>query len=235
MAIESGDRPGLVRQAGQRLAALDLSLSEPVDRFLPWRNMSHGLVGAMYSLRSAIPVLSDRERAFEQIASDTRAMIEAIRTSRDLAVHDAKLWYVGYFLNNAEVRITWILHQVLKAAYLCHDHFDKAKFPVPRLVGMIHGKTPCPTCETRPLNLDLESEHTVTAIVEKTTTFPLFMVHDWTNGLKHKQVPDVDKLPPTTRWDTDFEAFETLLNMFVDFANRSGVLDVVGPIDRPSS
>lgn len=222
MTVESGDRPGLVRQVGQRLAVVDQSLSEPLDQFRPWRNMLHGLIGAVYSLNRAIPVLSNRTRAFEQTASEARAMIEAIRSSRDLAVHNAKLWYAGHFLNNAEFRIASVLHQVLKAGYPC-EHFER--YNVPRLVARIVKHDLCAQCGAPPLTAGADSVHTVTSIHEKSPTCPLFMVHDWTNGLKHKRVPEVDTLAPITRWDTDFDAVSTLLSMFADFANQNGVLE----------
>ncbi|MDO8632207.1 MAG: hypothetical protein Q7R41_17120, partial [Phycisphaerales bacterium] len=203
MGDERGDRSALVRDVAGRLAKVDDLVLEPTNQFHPWRNMLHGLVGALYSLKLAIPVLSGATRLFEHTVREARAVIESIRSSQELAAQDAKLWYVGHFLNNAEFRIASILHQVLKAGYPCKD-FERVT--VPGLAKGIADSRLCPKCGIAPIAPGRASWKTVTAICNKDPTCSLFLVHSWTHGLKLERVPDVDKLEPTTRWDTDLSA-----------------------------
>jgi hypothetical protein len=226
-----------IHDLGQRLIAIESRFKVSDANYNPWHTMWHGMIGALYSLQKALPLLPAVNEARDSARTTNQArkvlgVIAAARTPREKAYNS---WFVGYHLNNADFRIGLSLHRVLKACYACTSHEDRRM--VPALVTDILGNKRCNSCRVMPIALPRGFTRTLAEFKKYHDAKPgnrrrflptrgvlLVDVHFRVNGLKHALIPEVDKRPQTQRWREAYECLAEIYGMFGYVAEARDVL-----------
>jgi hypothetical protein len=198
----------------------------------PWLTILMGMVGSCYSLHKATPLLNSY-RDFRLLIRESIGLLDHIESNeRKLSIEgNLQAWFVGYYLNTAEQRISAALHRLLKT----HHNKDK-KDAFPLIKDTLAN---CPHCGRLANQCYPQAESILGRFNSESNKLGSTLGHDYSdssqgaslrrvwhrvNALKHDPLPPPDTENAVERWEDACSGLSALLQIFKDLASHRGLL-----------
>lgn len=227
-------------QLSQKLVLAEGRIDSSQLDYEIWYSLWLDMVGALYSFYKAVPLLRTGHRNYSEMIAGATKILELIQLDSKIEDNNPDAWFDGYYLNNAEFRISLALHCLLKACYPCNRDHKNNHVGVPKLIKKICEKEECQgnkRCYEPPIPLnkrctkiltDFSSYHNQRKSNNRqkpnNTGHYLVAIHFRVNSLKHTPGPPEDLMQPNVRM---YEALNGLLGIYELFrhvAQQRGAL-----------
>lgn len=237
----------------QKLISLENRIDKRQYDYRTWYSLWFDMVGTLYSLYKVRPLLREMPRKFPEMIDHAKKVLLLIETNKEIEEREHNAWFDGYFLNNAEFRISLALHCLLKACYPCNRRHQKDGVGVPGLINKIclnrkinnlPHKRECfgsdaddNKCNEIPITLNEECTKILTDFFDYhderksnrdlrpvETGHYLLEVHFRVNALKHTPDPEEDLMPPYRRIEEAWEGLLGIHNLYTYISKQRGAL-----------
>jgi len=207
----------ITKELRNTLSGVKSSLTEDKK---PWLAILSGMVGAVYSLYKAKPLL-EASRGLDVIVNQADEILGCLHNEDiTFSANDFSSWYLGYYLNTAEQRISACLDRTLK--------IYSSKKRKSRAFALIESiMTTCSHCgglsddsKAREILRCFYETSPVCSSVADNEPRGLALGRVWyrVNELKHGIYPDPDEEAPLIRWNDAVVGLSDLLQIYKDFA-----------------
>lgn len=120
-----------LRHFSEKLISVETRINTASKEYKIWYSLWFDMIGALYSFFKALPLLKDTDRQHDEIIKDAKKILELMKLDSEIEEKKHGAWFDGYYLNNAEFRISLALHCLLKPVIHVTENIRSIKYMYP--------------------------------------------------------------------------------------------------------
>ncbi len=178
-----------------------------------WISILSGIEGALYCLDKSKQFICDRDKWQDEAEQLSFKLIE----NDVINEKDYPAWFMGYYLNNTELRILSALHRMLKA-------FLEKNGYIPFLIDELSKQIDSANVQALK-TASAESRNLRFKYEDKKEAASISRVWNRVNEMKHENKAIFDDENPEIRYSDATVSIAFLLKLYEEFLIRKGILD----------